>query len=507
MTMHRFNVTTLLLIWSLFALSAHAQSTLEGYVFEKNNRGFLQQAKVSVYTFPENSVKAELTTDTLGHFSVALEPGLYRISTRKDVFFDRQDTIELKKEKKYLKIELSRKPGYLFDVSIAESRDNPDQIVDAILGATIEIFNRTTGQPELVLKNHPEAFFQHTFEPGNHYTMLIRKPGYLAKRIETYVNIKGCILCVDGVKSMTPGVTDNLTANNTMGTLVTNIELDKAKINKRIKINNIYYDFDKWDIRADAVEQLDKVVTLMKDNPGLSVELGSHTDTRGNDAYNLQLSERRAAAAVAYIVSEGVDSARITSKGYGETELVNRCKNGVECSEEAHQQNRRTELKITGVSGEALESMRWPSLEQIVLAEEQAKKEKERAKKEKMDQKVNKPEPKIGGIEGKGAPVDPVLYGETQLKALPKISKLPATYSGYAIEMLRSEKEAPADHPALRGNQNIFWQKDTDGKFCYFLCNLGAAQKASAYFTEKVKPMHKDARLVLFSRKGKTYLP
>ena len=505
MTMIRFTATCLLLIWSVAALSA--QSTLEGYVFEKNNRGFLQQAKVSIYTFPENSVKAELTTDSLGHFSVALEPGLYRISTRKDVFFDRQDTIELKKEKKYLKIELSRKPGYLFDVSIAESRDNPDQIVDAILGATIEIFNRTTGQPELVLKNHPEAFFQHTFEPGNHYTMLIRKPGYLAKRIETYVNIKGCILCVDGVKSMTPGVTDNLTANNTMGTLVTNIELDKAKINKRIKINNIYYDFDKWDIRADAVEQLDKVVTLMKDNPGLSVELGSHTDTRGNDAYNLQLSERRAAAAVAYIVSEGVDSARITSKGYGETELVNRCKNGVECSEEAHQQNRRTELKITGVSGEALESMRWPSLEQIILAEEQAKKEKERAKKERMDQKVPKTEPKIGGTEGKGAPVDPVLYGETQLKALPKISKLPTTYSGYAIEMLRSEKEAPADHPALRGNQNIFWQKDTDGKFCYFLCNLGAAQKASAYFTEKVKPMHKDARMVLFSRKGKTYLP
>ena len=155
MTMYRFNVTTLLLIWSLFALSAHAQSTLEGYVFEKNNRGFLQQAKVSVYAFPENSVKAELTTDSLGHFSVSLEPGMYRISTRKDVFFDRQDTIELKKEKKYLKIELSRKPGYLFDVSIAESRDNPDQIVDAILGATIEIFNRTKGQSELVLKNHP----------------------------------------------------------------------------------------------------------------------------------------------------------------------------------------------------------------------------------------------------------------------------------------------------------------------------------------------------------------
>jgi hypothetical protein len=223
------------------------------------------------------------------------------------------------------------------------------------------------------------------------------------------------------------------------------------------------------------------------------------------------LSERRAAAAVAYIVSEGVDSARITSKGYGETELVNRCKNGVECSEEAHQQNRRTELKITGVSGEALESMSWPSLEQIILAEDKAKMEKERLKKEKSEPIGIKTDSDIKtkptGKEEKGAPIDPLLYAETQLKALPKLGTLPANYTGYAIELLRSEKEEPADHPAFRGYQNIFRQKESDGKFCYFLCNLGAAQKASAYFTEKVKPTHKDARLVLFSRKGKTYQP
>ncbi|MEI6412195.1 MAG: OmpA family protein, partial [Bacteroidota bacterium] len=305
-----------------------SQTPLEGFVYEQNNRGFLQQAKVTIYELPDNIVRADLQTDTFGVFRATLAPGRYRIFTQKDVFFDRQDTVKIGGEKTYLKIEMRRKPGYLFDASIAESRDNPDQMVDAISGANIEIYNRTKHKPELTLENHPNAFFQHTLEQGNHYTMLIRKTGYLAKRIEAYVNIRGCILCIDGVHSVTPGISENLTAGNTMGTLLANIEMDKAKINKRIQIQNIYYDYDKWDIRADASEQLDKVVTLMKDNPGLSVELGSHTDSRGNDAYNLTLSERRAAAAVAYIISEGIDSVRITSKGYGETQLVNRCKNG-----------------------------------------------------------------------------------------------------------------------------------------------------------------------------------
>jgi peptidoglycan-associated lipoprotein len=364
-------------IFSLFTFllgsSLLAQNKVEGYVFENNNRGYLQQVKITAYTLLDNIVQAEVVSNDEGYFSVNLPKGKYRLLSRKDIFFDRQDTIEVGGEKGFLKIEMRRKPGYLLDATIAESRETPDQIVDAIQGATIEIFNRTTDKPEMVLKQHPEAFFNYTFEQGNHYTALIRKPGYLAKRLEIYVNVKGCIICIDGVRSVSPGVTENLTEGNTMGTLLANIELDKAKVDKRIQIQNIYYDYDKWDIRADASEQLDKVVTLMNDNPGLKVELGSHTDSRGNDNYNQELSQRRAAAAVAYIVSEGVDSSRITAKGYGESQLANRCRNGVECSEVEHQQNRRTELRITGVSGDELEYLRWPSLEQIVRDEAQAK--------------------------------------------------------------------------------------------------------------------------------------
>lgn len=125
-----------------------------------------------------------------------------------------------------------------------------------------------------------------------------------------------------------------------------NLYLEAIEINKGIRLENIYYDFDKWNIRADAAVELDKLVKIMKDNPTIWIELGSHTDSRGKDSYNLKLSQKRAESAVDYIISKGIDKNRITAKGYGETQLLNACANGVECSETEHQLNRRTEFKI-----------------------------------------------------------------------------------------------------------------------------------------------------------------
>ncbi len=111
-------------------------------------------------------------------------------------------------------------------------------------------------------------------------------------------------------------------------------------------INPIYYDFDKSNIRPDAAIELDKIVTIMKNNPTMKIALGSHTDARGNDAYNLSLSDRRAKAATKYIISKGVSAKRITGNGYGETKLKNKCANDMECSDPEHQENRRTEFII-----------------------------------------------------------------------------------------------------------------------------------------------------------------
>jgi outer membrane protein OmpA-like peptidoglycan-associated protein len=112
-------------------------------------------------------------------------------------------------------------------------------------------------------------------------------------------------------------------------------------------IESIYYDFDRWFIRQEAEKELDKLVQVMKENP-VTVELGSHTDSRGTKEYNIDLSQKRAESAVRYIVLRGIDESRITAKGYGETQPINHCIDGVPCSPPEHQANRRTEFKITG---------------------------------------------------------------------------------------------------------------------------------------------------------------
>lgn len=121
---------------------------------------------------------------------------------------------------------------------------------------------------------------------------------------------------------------------------------DKNEINKAIVLENIYYDLDKWNIRPDAAKELDKIATLLKNNPAVEIELSAHTDSRESYQYNQVLSEKRAQAAVEYLVSKGISKNRLTAKGYGKTKLVNRCDTGVPCSEAEHQQNRRTEFTI-----------------------------------------------------------------------------------------------------------------------------------------------------------------
>jgi len=125
--------------------------------------------------------------------------------------------------------------------------------------------------------------------------------------------------------------------------------LYKKELNKTFVLENIYYDFDKWDILPESEIELDKLVKIMTDNPEIKVELGSHTDSRGSDSYNQWLSKKRSDSAVAYIIAKGISENRIVAKGYGETQLVNRCANGVECSDAEHRKNRRTEFKIIGL--------------------------------------------------------------------------------------------------------------------------------------------------------------
>lgn len=127
------------------------------------------------------------------------------------------------------------------------------------------------------------------------------------------------------------------------------LELPPIKKGEKFRLENIFYDLNKSTLRPESKSSLDKLAAFIIDN-NLRIELSAHTDSRGSKSYNQRLSQARAQSCVDYLISKGVKTSSITAKGYGETKLVNRCKDGVECSEEEHQENRRTEVKILEVN-------------------------------------------------------------------------------------------------------------------------------------------------------------
>lgn len=179
----------------------------------------------------------------------------------------------------------------------------------------------------LVLKTDDKGMFNTYIKPGTSYTVKSIKSGYSTDCLDFSI----------------PAVVNkrNFTTRDLL--------LVKLQVNQVFELENIYYDFDKWNIRKDASVELDRVIDFLKQNPDITAELGSHTDSRGTDRYNEKLSLRRAESAVSYITSKGIEDTRITAKGYGETQLINKCMDNVNCTEPDHQLNRRTEIKITGV--------------------------------------------------------------------------------------------------------------------------------------------------------------
>ena len=123
------------------------------------------------------------------------------------------------------------------------------------------------------------------------------------------------------------------------------ITLDKIFKNKEIVLENIYYDFDKWNIRPDAEPSLSKLFSLLNQNPGIKVQLASHTDCRGPANYNEELSQKRAQSAVEHLIGLGIQADRLTAKGYGASSPAITC-NCKDCDEDEHQANRRTTFKI-----------------------------------------------------------------------------------------------------------------------------------------------------------------
>ncbi len=165
------------------------------------------------------------------------------------------------------------------------------------------------------------------------YKVLIEKEGYMPAEFEFN----------------TVGVVDNFTVRRTIKLakkVPDNSGMETVTINEPIRLNNIYYDFDDDKILPDAEKDLSFLVELMKKYPDMVIELSSHTDAQGNDAYNERLSQRRAQSAKNWMVSKGIKDNRIEAVGYGEEFILNDCFNGIDCTDELHRVNRRTEFKI-----------------------------------------------------------------------------------------------------------------------------------------------------------------
>lgn len=124
------------------------------------------------------------------------------------------------------------------------------------------------------------------------------------------------------------------------------IYLQSAASETPVTLKSIFYDFDKWNIKPEAREILDELVTIMNANRDLKIELSSHADSRGSQSYNMVLTEKRSNSAMNYITNKGISYNRMTAINYGETKLVNNCADGVKCTEAEHAQNRRTDFRI-----------------------------------------------------------------------------------------------------------------------------------------------------------------
>ncbi len=517
----------------LFSIALSGQQYLiEGYTYETGNRGFLNLVEVSVMDKISNAKIGTTLSDESGTFSMGLPgPSTYVITAKKHTF--EQVDIELVVEegsfKSFPKVEMQRLPGYRFEITLAEKRQYQGATTNAIKGARIEVYNNTTKTPELVLEDYEHPEFEVNLLQGNHYTILVRKDGYLAKRLEAYVNVKGCILCFEGIGEIVPGVSDNLTDDNSTGVLLANVEMDSIFTGKTIEINDIYYELNKWNITSKAEDELIKVINVLKDNPNVKIELGSHTDARGKTEYNMDLSEKRAKSAVAYLRNRGgISEDRIVSRGYGESIIKNHCTDGVDCTEAEHSINRRTELKILNVAKQdvfkTLAVMKQEEfMDELLLdiySEGQIKvvgndtivskasdRDKEEVVKMLNEEEANMEEPKKVEEPVKKQKESVPLFGKKDEKPsmkekgteeLTEVVEIPinnTVANGYKIVIKESLESMSMDDELYKRHQDLVELKQ-DGMYHYLIGSF-SSDKECYQFHKTVKIMYPNAYVVL----------
>ncbi|UOG74796.1 OmpA family protein [Hymenobacter tibetensis] len=221
---------------------------------------------------------------------------------------------------------------FFVDGTLVERNDRTGETLP-VSGETVTLNGRNGQKLQEVTTTANGKFTMKLDSAASTYSLVADRPGYFVARNS---------LSTIGRRPPQDQLPNDV---NEIGVPVT-LTLTKIVKNKAIVVDNIFYDYDKAEIRTDAAAELDKLVETLNDNPKITIELSSHTDARGKDAYNQSLSQKRAQSAVDYIISKGIDKSRITAKGYGETQPV--IKNAK--TEDEFQRNRRTEFKVTKIA-------------------------------------------------------------------------------------------------------------------------------------------------------------
>ncbi len=293
----------------------------------------LANAEVILFNQEGNPYRT-VNTDGKGNYSfTAKRNSLYTLEGSKPKYISSQKDIDTKTEEPEIiqDLVLEKMPDFIIHVIVSDSKSGK-----YLEGVKVTAENTGTGEVSEIKTTDKGDFYlkqkdKNLYDTVN-YSFVFEKEGYAAKTY-TYNEVL-----------------------NRYGEYDINISMNKIEVGedlgKLIEINPIYFDFDKYNIRPDAAKELDKIVKIMNEYPNMEIELSSYTDCRGSSIYNLKLSDKRAKASADYIKKRISNPTRISGRGYGETKPVNDCRceggsgKGLQCTEEQHQQNRRTEFKI-----------------------------------------------------------------------------------------------------------------------------------------------------------------
>lgn len=229
------------------------------------------------------------------------------------------------------------------DFNLVVSLEN-NQTQEPVDGVEVYLYE-TKSDALLASATSMDGSVSFDLQPLKEYEIRTCNPNYLKNGFSIFECAEGDeVLCTSGA------FTYNYVAaggqDKPVAFFLVTLRMTEIQVGSVYELSNVYYDLDKATLRPNGKEELDELAAIMNRNKSISIELSSHTDSRATESYNADLSQRRANACYKYLMTKGIDKTRVTPKGYGESVLVNNCSDNIDCTDQEHQKNRRTEIKV-----------------------------------------------------------------------------------------------------------------------------------------------------------------